>query len=57
MTFEGSIWEQHAHEVYEHGLTCDGPRLFETLEEALADWRAEYEDHITGGYPWRPAIV
>lgn len=41
--FEGSRYELNAIEVYAHGINCDGERCYWTLEEAVADYRNDYE--------------
>lgn len=41
--FEGSRYELNAIEVYEHGLNCDGERCYWSLDEAVEDYRKDYE--------------
>lgn len=40
-SFEGSIYERYAIEVYEAGL--GGVAVYASIEEALDDWRKDYE--------------
>lgn len=44
--FEGSTYERHAIDVYEHGLHCVGIQQFMTLTEALDHWLEAYERDV-----------
>lgn len=44
--FEGSRYERNAEHDYLQGLNCVGEAPYATLEDALDDWRFEYETDL-----------
>lgn len=44
--FAGSVYEKNAIAVYEHGLFAPGAPVYASLDDALADWQADYEREL-----------
>lgn len=47
--FEGSWYEATAIEVYEAGLHCEADAGFASLDDAVADWHATWQEAVDHG--------
>lgn len=65
LPFAGSKYELYAIEVFEHGMTAPGSPVYASCDEAIADWRVDYEFAVSeearavadGAVPFAEAIA